>query len=434
MFSIRRALSAGSVALVVAGLSALPTEASTRPLTPVVAHTASTTIKMELPKPFVPVAPKGGHDLYHCALLNPKVTVDQMITSVTFMPGTFFEVHHAILYWVPPALAAEARAADHNGKGWTCFGGTGIGGGGSVADLGSTAWLGAWSPGHGPTVEPAGTGMPLPAGSLIIMQVHYNLLGGAKPDQSKVTLTTVPEATSGLIPLHIDLYPAPMDLPCPAGTSGTLCSRSASLADIGKRFGQSAVNFDNLLEQVCHGGTPVVGDTASCTWQFGSNAYIWTITPHMHLLGVGFKVTLNPGTPAQRVLLSVPSYNFHYQRSYDMANPVYVKSTDHIQVSCTYNPVLRTTTPLIDQLPPRYVLWADGSSDEMCLGVIGVTSVLPSGVTPSTVHALPSAPSWPNALALTALRSPASFLGSKDFTTPSGRRNRAATLRIPVCV
>jgi len=120
-------------------------------------HTSTvSTITLKLAKPFSPVAPKGGHDLYHCSLLNPKTTTNEMITSSTFTPGVLAEDHHAILYLVPPADAATAKKLDANGKGWTCFGGPGISGQGSIADLGSAPWLSAWAPGHGPSVEPSG--------------------------------------------------------------------------------------------------------------------------------------------------------------------------------------------------------------------------------------------------------------------------------------
>lgn len=368
-------------------------------------HVTSTTITMELPKAFNPIPPPGGHDLYHCALLNPKVTTDDMITSTTFTPGTPFEVHHAVMYWVPPSQAAAARKMNDGGKGWTCFGGPGIGGVGTIADLGSTAWLSGWGPGHGTDKEPTGTGMPLPAGSLIVMQIHYNLLAGHKPDRSKLTLKVVPAAGSGLLPLKIDLYPTAIDIPCPKGVTGKLCSRSASLADIGKRFGKSAITFDNLLEEACHGGVPVASDTTSCTWPIFSTAYIWRITPHMHLLGVSFRVTLDPGTANQKVLLNVPSYDFHYQRAYDMSSPVEVGPGDKLQVSCTFNPVLRSELPYLKDLPPRYVLWADGSSDEMCLAIMGVTdSLTPPSNAALAKDGVPT-PQWPTLLVREAARS-----------------------------
>jgi hypothetical protein len=83
---------------------------------------------------------------------------------------------------------------------------------------------------------------------------------------------------------------------------------------------------------------------------------------------------LDAGTPNAKTLLDVPNYNFDYQRSYNLATPVTTKSGDTIQVTCTYNPTLRQELPQLRKLPPRYVTWGDGSSDEMCLALVNYIS------------------------------------------------------------
>lgn len=381
---------------------------------------SSTSVTLSLPKPFTPVAPAGGHDLYHCELLNPHVTTDMMITSSTFNAGVLAQDHHAIAYLVPPAQVAQATALDAGGKGWTCFGGPGLLAS-SIDNLGSAPWLAAWSPGHGPTVEPAGTGVSLPAGSLIILQIHFNLLVSHKPDNSSLTLTMQPAAGSGLVAMNTLLLPAALDIPCPAGVTGNLCSRSASLADISKRFGSSAANFDNMLEAVCHGGSIVAGNTATCTWPVGSTQYLWQVTPHMHLLGTSFKAVLDAGTSKEQTLVDVPSYDFHYQISHAESSPIRLQRGDTITTTCTFDPTLRQKLPYLKNLPPRYVLWADGSSDEMCLGIFGVTNAL---VTPSTIlpaHQV-SQVMWPSSIQAAASR--ISIMGVLSATDTTGTAPR----------
>ena len=363
---------------------------------------SATTVTLSLPKPFTPVAPAGGHDLYHCELLNPHAATDMMITSSTFNAGVLAQDHHAIAYLVPPSQVAQATALDGGGKGWTCFGGPGLLAK-SIDNLGSAPWLAAWSPGHGPTVEPAGTGVLLPAGSLLILQIHFNLLVSHKPDQSSLTLTMQPAAGSGLVAMNTLLLPASLDIPSPAGITGKLCSRAASLADISKRFGASAANFDNMLEAVCHGGTVMAGTSATCTWPVESTQYLWQVTPHMHLLGTSFKAVLNAGTSHAQTLVDVPSYDFHYQISHVETTPIRIQRGDTITTTCTFDPTLRQKLPYLKSLPPRYVLWADGSSDEMCLGIFGVTNLL---VTPGTVlpaHQV-SEVMWPSSIQAAASR------------------------------
>ncbi len=180
--------------------------------------------------------------------MNPHVKQNSYIISSQFFPGSG-EDHHAILFLVPPDLAAKAEADNVSGQGWSCFGETPIPNTG-LDQISNTPWLSAWAPGHGVDNLPKGTGISLPAGSLVVMQVHYNLLVGDKPVKNSLVLHTVPASTP-LLPLKLDLLPAPPDVPCPSGVTGPLCSRTASLTNLGQRFGQSAVGFVNTIESVC---------------------------------------------------------------------------------------------------------------------------------------------------------------------------------------
>ncbi len=192
--------------------------------------------------------------------------------------------------------------------------------------------------------------------------------------RAKLVLSTVP-ATTPLKPLHLDLLPAPPDIPCPAGVTGPLCNRAASLANLGQRFGQQQVDFVNAIESVCgrNPQNPPAGDTTTCTWGIGSG-HIVRVTAHMHLLGRGMKIVLDAGTPQAKTLLDVTNYNFDYQRSYNLATPVATKPGDTIQVTCTYDATLRQKLPQLRKLPPRFVTWGDGSSDEMCLAILQSTA------------------------------------------------------------
>ncbi|MEI7860607.1 MAG: hypothetical protein WCI26_12355, partial [Acidimicrobiales bacterium] len=43
---------------------------------------------------------------------------------------------------------------------------------------------------------------------------------------------------------------------------------------------------------------------------------------------------------------------------------------DTLKVSCTYNPALAQELPQLRKLAPHFVTWGDGTSDEMCLGLV----------------------------------------------------------------
>ncbi|MGH9017833.1 MAG: monooxygenase [Acidimicrobiales bacterium] len=339
------------------------------------------TVSLKMTKAYTPHAPAGATDDYHCTLLNPHVTRNSYVISSQFFPGSK-EDHHAILFLVPPALAATAEkdnAAD-NGNGWSCFGEAPLPNT-SLGQISNTPWLTAWAPGHGLDILPKGTGISLPAGSLVIMQVHFNLLVGDKPVKNSLVLHTVP-ATTPLLPLKLDLMPAPPDIPCPAGVTGPLCSRAASLANLGQRFGQSAVGFVDTLESICgrNPANPPEGDTTSCDWPIYKSGYIVRDGAHMHLTGVSFKMVLDPGTPQAKTILNVPAYNFDYQKAYDLKTPVPVKAGDKVEVSCTYNPKLAQELPLLRKVAPHFITWGDGSSDEMCLGLMWTSNSIPDNL------------------------------------------------------
>jgi hypothetical protein len=335
-----------------------------------------TTVSLDMGHAYKPTAPAGGTDDYHCTLLNPHLTKSSYIISDQFFPGSP-EDHHAILFLVPPSLAATAEAANTGDKGWTCFGESALPGT-SLDQISNTPWLSAWAPGHGPDVLPKGTGVYLPAGSLVVMQVHYNLLVGDKPVKNSLVLHTVP-ADTPLVPLDLSLMAAPPDVPCPTGVTGPRCSRAAELANLGQRFGQGQVDFVNFLERFCgrNPADPPVGDTTTCTWPVFTKGYIVRVGAHMHLLGRTFTMVLNPGTPGAKTLLNVPNYNFHNQRAYNLATPVAVQPGDKVQVTCSYDPTLAQELPLLRKVPPHFVTWGDGSSDEMCLGLMWTAGTLP---------------------------------------------------------
>ena len=104
-----------------------------------------------------------------------------------------------------------------------------------------------WAPGATETLLAQDVGFKLEPGSLLILQIHYNLLAtdgkpaGSDRSAVRLRLTDGTPQTRELDTLPLD---APTELPCAADESGPLCDRAASIADVTKRFG------------------PEVGDTA----------------------------------------------------------------------------------------------------------------------------------------------------------------------------
>lgn len=335
-----------------------------------------TTISMTMPHAYKPHAAPGTTDDYHCTLVNPHVTRNSYIISSEFVPGSA-EDHHAALFLVPPSSAAAVERDNDGGRGWTCFGGPLPGT--ALTGLAADPLLTFWAPGAGTDKFPKGTGVSLHAGSLVIMQVHYNLLVGDKPVKNSLVLRTVP-ASARLLPLHLNLMLAPPNIPCPSGATGPLCNRTAELANLGRRFGQTAVEETDGIEALCGDdpSDPPQGNSTSCTSPIGHSGYIVRVYAHMHLLGVAFNMVLDPGTPQARTVLNVPNYDFHDQKSYNLSTPIPVTAGEPVEVTCTYNPTLEQELPILRKVPPHFVTWGDGSTDEMCIGIAWTSNVLPN--------------------------------------------------------
>jgi hypothetical protein len=115
---------------------------------------------LKMTRPYTPKPPTNGStDDYRCFLVDPHVTATTFLTGSQFLPQNADIVHHAIFFRVPAAQVAEARALDAAapGDGWTCFGGTGIGGPrAQTRQLRNAPWVAAWAPGGRETVNVAG--------------------------------------------------------------------------------------------------------------------------------------------------------------------------------------------------------------------------------------------------------------------------------------
>jgi hypothetical protein len=332
--------------------------------------------ELTMSRPYEPLPPNGGTDDYRCFLIDPGLTGRTYLTGSQFLPQNAAVVHHAIFFRVARAQVPEARRLDAGspGDGWTCFGGTGIGGGGARQLDAGADWVAAWAPGSGETLFPRGTGFELDPGSQVVMQVHYNLLAtqgkATGTDRSGIRLRLM-DGAAHITPLQTSLLPAPVELPCPAGQRGPLCDRNLAVFDVMKRFGAEAGGTVAGLNLLCNAGRPpVAGTVQHCDRTVHQAGTVYAVAGHMHLLGRSIRVELNPGTPRAQVLLDQPVYNFDDQRSRALPRPVRVKPGDTYRVTCRHDASLRQRLPQLHTLPPRYVVWGDGTSDEMCLGIV----------------------------------------------------------------
>ncbi|HYX39776.1 MAG TPA: hypothetical protein VE954_42315 [Oligoflexus sp.] len=263
---------------------------------------------------------KNVHDDYRCFLLNPGVsgTKSLYLTDYLMIPGDDKLVHHVVAYQVTSARAAEevkAKDLAEAGAGYACFGGAGVSGVRMVMN---------WAPGTGVVSMPKDTGIRLDPDLPLVFQVHYHVMD-ANPGSDRTTIKmkmaeNVPHEMTPtfLTPLKPLIIPA---------------------------------------QKTAH----VHEGTVSLQSSFGSGKAlkVMGVRAHMHKLGSQMHVSVM-NNKKDRCLVDVPRYDFAWQSSYFLNEPVDIMSQDPISIRCVYNSMSKTGT----------TTWGEGTEDEMCLATV----------------------------------------------------------------
>ncbi|MEO6950521.1 MAG: hypothetical protein ABI321_01805 [Polyangia bacterium] len=260
---------------------------------------------MAMAQAYTPPANETDH--YQCFILDPKLTADADLIAYNVKPGAAKEVHHVLLYPASPADAQQLDDATPNEIGWTCFGGPGTS---------QTQTVGGWVPGSSAVTFPSTTGIQIPAGDVLVMQVHYNLN----------YTTPVPDLTT----VELELAQTPVAL---HATMMMILNNTFSVPP-------GATNYEVNASQQAPGA-----------------ATIWGVLPHAHTHAQKMHVDGDAGC-----MVDIAAWDFHWQQQYFFTSPATVKKGDHITLKCTYdNP---GSVPLT---------WGEKTTDEMCLSFLYVT-------------------------------------------------------------
>jgi hypothetical protein len=170
--------------------------------------------------------------------------------------------------------------------------------------------------------------------------------------------------------LRSRLYLGPAEIPCYAGDTNPLCDRDVALQRVEDLYGRWAASLpDGFLNQC--GSTPadyadMTDGTAwsTCDLPIRSPGRITSVTAHMHELGLSFRMTLNPDTPDELILLDIPDWSFDWQFGYEPVDDIVITRRDTVRIECRWN---RERAPYE---AVGYILWAEGTGDEMCYSAI----------------------------------------------------------------
>ena len=190
------------------------------------------------------------------------------------------------------------------------------------------ARVGGYVPNRLGTVYPEGVAVRLPAGADIEGQMHYTTIGEPVTDQSSwgVVLTREPDET------------------------------------IRRAGGGQVANLMFRIEP----GNPAYEVTASRKVE--SDTYLSTIMPHMHVRGKSAKVIVKYPDGREEVALSVPKYDFEWQLSYRLEEPMFLPAGSELQTVLTYD---NSTSNRHNPDPTATVGWGDQTWEEMMLTFYG---------------------------------------------------------------
>lgn len=311
-------------------------------------------------------------DDYRCLIFDPETSEREWILATHFVPDQVEIVHHGIVKLASADLRELADELDASTPepGWSCYGGVGLEGrGGSLQDLGG------WAPGTQPVRLPEGYAVPLDPGDFVVVQIHYHYEGDAPADASEYHLDLASDEEIAAVggayeSLTDELYLGPAEIPCYDGDTEPLCDRDLARERVRSLYGPMVGVFADVFMSRC-GATAedfagmTNGDASStCDLPVTNPGRITSVFVHMHELGASIRLTLNPGTPQERILVDVPDWDFEWQLNYRPVDDIVINTGDTIRIDCAWNRELAPYDAV------GYILWSDGTGDEMCYSSI----------------------------------------------------------------
>jgi hypothetical protein len=107
--------------------------------------------------------------------------------------------------------------------------------------------------------------------------------------------------------------------------------------------------------------TPRHEETAYIT--FPENATLYSVFPHAHYRGENVAVSIKePGATEEKLIVSLPKYDFNWQRGYDLATPLKVKAGTKLITRYQYD---NSKNNPANPDPTIKVTWGEQSWEEM---------------------------------------------------------------------
>lgn len=326
-FSNDPTLTSAQIAILAAWADAHAPEGNSRDAPPPVEWTKGWTIPqpdLVLEMPIAKRLPASGDVPYQYIILPTHFKEDRWISMSEIRPSNRMVVHHAVAYirdpkstWLRGApvgvpfsgadLPTEALRRDAM---WT------------TSDL-----LLVYAPGSSPDRWPAGFAKLVPAGSDIVLQMHYTTHGHPMEDKTSIGLVFSKDPPR---------------------------KRVITLQLTNSRFIIPPGDPNHRVE--VRGTLP-------------NDALLLSFFPHMHLRGKTFEYNLlEPGGKVQ-TLLRISHYDFYWQLSYRLAEPIPLKAGATLQAVATFD---NSKNNPHNPDPDSAVTWGEQTWSEMMVGFFDV--------------------------------------------------------------
>ena len=105
---------------------------------------------------------------------------------------------------------------------------------------------------------------------------------------------------------------------------------------------------------------------------------LYTVMPHMHMLGREIKVTMVPPEGSARTLVAIKDWEYNWQETYLFKEAIPVKAGTRFDIEAFYDNSAKN--PSNPYQPPRRVFLGEQTTNEMCFGFLGATSDQPGRI------------------------------------------------------
>ena len=106
------------------------------------------------------------------------------------------------------------------------------------------------------------------------------------------------------------------------------------------------------------------------TWHVPVDVEALAVTPHMHLLGSDMRMTVTFPDGRTQDLIKIDDWDPDWQNTYYFEKPIALPKGSVVKVVAHFDN--SADNPRNPNQPPKLVTWGEATTDEMCVGFIGV--------------------------------------------------------------